>query len=124
MRFTTARLCGGEALMAVSADPMDIDVPSAADRFESEGFPVTSRDELMCVFQWNGMETTLYRQGKIMFFPLKDRQLCIKYATELLEPLAAHSDRSERPFDHRRTSAGLATINYTAPYLPACRRST
>ena len=26
MRFTTARLCGGEALMAISADILDIDL--------------------------------------------------------------------------------------------------
>ena len=39
----------------------------------------------MIVYQWNGMETTLYRPGKVMFFPLSDKTLCIKYATEILE---------------------------------------
>ena len=87
MKFTTARLCGGRALMAISADELDIDVLEVARGFESEGLAVTEKDEMMCVFQWNGMETTLYRQGKIMFFPLEDKQLCIKYATEILEPL-------------------------------------
>ena len=93
MKFTTARLCGGKALMAISADELDIDVLAAAERFESEGLPVTEKDEMMCVFQWNGMETTLYRQGKVMFYPLEDKQLCIRYATEMLEPLLP-SDRS------------------------------
>lgn len=78
MKFTTARLCGGKALMAISAEEMDIDVLAAAERFESEGLTVTEKDEMMCVFQWNGMETTLYRQGKVMFFPLEDKQLCIR----------------------------------------------
>lgn len=87
MKFTTARLCGGKALMAISADELDIDTVKAAERFESEGFTVMEKDDMMCVFQWNGMETTLYRQGKIMFFPLEDKQACIKYATEILEPL-------------------------------------
>ena len=36
-------------------------------------------------YNWNGMETTLYRQGKVMFFPLSDKATCIKYATEILE---------------------------------------
>ena len=45
------------------------------------------KDEMMAVFQWNGMETTLYKQGKVMFFPLEDKHLCIKYATEILESL-------------------------------------
>lgn len=87
MRFTTARLCGGEALMAVSADPMDIDIPALAADLASEGVEISESDDMMCVFRWNGMDTTIYRQGKVMFFPLKDRQLCIRYATELLEPL-------------------------------------
>lgn len=89
MRFTTARLCGGKALMAVSADEMDIDMEKAAAKFESEGYQITQKDDMMIVFQWNGMETTLYRQGKVMFFPLEDKHLCIKYATEMLESLLA-----------------------------------
>ena len=87
MRFTTARLCGGKALMAVSTDEMDIDMEKAAEKFRSEGCEITQQDDMMIVFQWNGMETTLYRQGKVMCFPLEDKHLCIKYATEMLESL-------------------------------------
>ena len=77
MKFTTARLCGGKALMAISA----------AEKVISEGFPISTKDDMMITFQWNGMETTLYKQGKVMFFPLEDKQLCIKYATQILESL-------------------------------------
>lgn len=101
MRFTTARLCGGEALMAVSADQMDIDVEAYAADLEARGVPVSEKDEMMCVFQWNGMDTTLYRQGKVMFFPLKDRQLCIRYATELLEPLQRRGPGCRRIMSRR-----------------------
>lgn len=87
MRFTTARLCGGKSLMAISADPMDIDLSKAAETISSRGLDITQQDEMMVVFQWNGMEVTLYRQGKVMYFPLEDKALCIKYATELLESL-------------------------------------
>lgn len=87
MRFTTARLCGGTSLMAISADPMDIDLSKAAETISSRGLDITQQDEMMVVFQWNGMEVTLYRQGKVMYFPLEDKALCIKYATELLESL-------------------------------------
>lgn len=87
MKFTTARLCGGKALMAISADELDIDTVEAAEHFGSQGCPITTVDEMMTVFQWNGMEVTLYRQGKVMFFPLEDKPLCIKYATEILESL-------------------------------------
>ena len=87
MKFTTARLCGGKALMAISADEMQIDIESAAEHLRSLGLDISTEDEMMCVFQWNGMETTLYRQGKVMFFPLEDKQLCIRYASEILESL-------------------------------------
>jgi hypothetical protein len=87
MRFTTMRLCGGEALMAISADDLDLNMISASDRLESAGHMIKQKDEMMIVMEWNGMETTIYPQGKVMFFPLKDRSLCIKYATEILEGL-------------------------------------
>ncbi len=87
MKFTTARLCGGKALMAISADELDIDMDAAAEKVVSEGFPISTKDDMMMTFQWNGMETTLYKQGKVMFFPLEDKQLCIKYATQILESL-------------------------------------
>ena len=87
MKFTTARLCGGKALMAVSADVLDIDMDAAESHFREKGCEITSKDSMMMVFTWNGMETTLYSQGKVMFFPLEDKQLCIKYATEILEAI-------------------------------------
>ena len=85
--ISTARLCGGKALMAISADELDIDMDAAAEKVISEGFPISTKDDMMITFQWNGMETTLYKQGKVMFFPLEDKQLCIKYATQILESL-------------------------------------
>ena len=85
MKFSIARLCGGQALMAVSADVMDIDMENAAKMIESEGLPISTKDDQMIVYQWNNIETTLYRPGKVMFFPLSDKALCIKYATEILE---------------------------------------
>ena len=87
MRFTTARLCGGKALMAISGEELDLDLGKAAEKFRTEGCEITQQDDMMLVFNWNGMETTLYRQGKVMFFPLEDKHLCIKYATEMLESL-------------------------------------
>jgi len=85
VKFSIARLCGGQALMAVSVDPMDIDMDAAAERIASQGLPIQTKDDQMIVYQWNGMETTLYRPGKVMFFPLSDKATCIKYATEILE---------------------------------------
>ena len=85
MKFSIARLCGGQALMAVSVDIMDIDMEAAARKIEEEGLEITSKDDQMIVYKWNDMETTLYKPGKVMFFPLSDKATCIKYATEILE---------------------------------------
>jgi len=85
VKFSIARLCGGQALMAVSVDPMDIDMEAAAEKIASEGLPIQTKDDQMIVYTWNGMETTLYKPGKVMFFPLSDKATCIKYATEILD---------------------------------------
>jgi len=81
------RLCGGEALMAISAVDLCLDIEQVTARLERMGHKIKQKDEMMAVLDWNGLETTIYPQGKVMFFPLKDRSLCIKYATELLEKL-------------------------------------
>ena len=87
MRFTTVRLCGGEALMAISADDLGLKMEEISDRLKEMGFQIKKMDEMMIIADWKGMETTIYPPGKVMFFPLKDRALCIKYATEILEEL-------------------------------------
>lgn len=89
MKFTTARLCGGKALMAISADDLCIDIENACSILEKDGITIDSKDEMMAVFKWNDMETTLYTQGKVMFFPLEDKPKCIAYATELLEKIVS-----------------------------------
>jgi len=84
MRFTTTRLCGGEALMAISAEELDLDLDRAAGIFEKEGCLIKEKDDMLLVMVWKEMETTIYPQGKIMFFPLKDKKLCIDHATDII----------------------------------------
>lgn len=85
MRFTTARLCGGRAFMAISADILDIDMKHAAEVVKAEGCTVKEQDDMLLVFEWQGMEVTLYPQGKVMYLPQTDRSQCIRDATKLLE---------------------------------------
>ncbi|AGI48148.1 hypothetical protein TALC_01160 [Thermoplasmatales archaeon BRNA1] len=85
MRFTTARLCGGKALMAISADILDLDLDKAAAILESEGCEIKEKDEMLLVFMWEGKEVTLYPQGKVMYLPQTDRAQCISDAAALLE---------------------------------------
>lgn len=87
MRFTTARLCGGKALMAISADMMDLDMEKAERVLRDEGCEIKENDGMYLVFMWNGMEVTLYPSGKVMYLPQTDRSQCISDATKLLEKL-------------------------------------
>ena len=38
----------------------------------------------MLILDWNGMEVTLYSQGKVMFYPLSEKEKAIEYATMML----------------------------------------
>jgi hypothetical protein len=73
--------------MAVPAEELSVDLDHAADVMGAEGSNIKQRDEMMLVVDWKEMETTIYPQGKVMFFPLKDKNLCIQYAAEILEKL-------------------------------------
>ena len=87
MRFTVTRLCGGNALMAASKDEMDLDM-DRAERVMSERGPVKSKDEMMLVSQWGEMEVTVYPQGKVMFYPLADKEKAVEYATDIIERIS------------------------------------
>ena len=84
MRFTITRLCGGKALMAASKDEMDLDM-DRAETIMSERGAIKSKDEMMLVSQWGEMEVTVYPQGKVMFFPLEDKEKAVEYATDIIE---------------------------------------
>ncbi len=71
--------------MAVPQEGIDIDMDKASIIIENEGHDIKQKDEMMVVFMFNDMETTLYSQGKVMFFPLTDKSQCIEYATNVLK---------------------------------------
>ena len=85
MKFAITRLCGGKALMAASSEAMDIDLERASEILSTDGF-VKKRNEdgLMLILDWKDMEVTLYPQGKVMFYPLAEKELAIEYATMIL----------------------------------------
>ena len=83
MRFSVTRLCGGAALMVSPRNAMDIDIEKASHTLSKIG-DIKSRDDMMLVMSWRGMEVTLYSQGKVMFHPLSDRDTAISYASEIL----------------------------------------
>ncbi len=87
MRFTTARLCGGKALMAISADILDLDMDKAERILKAEGCTIKEKSDMILVYEWEGKEVTLYPQGKVMYLPQTDRAECIADATKLLEKL-------------------------------------
>lgn len=84
MRFTITRLCGGKALMAASKDEMDLDM-DRAEQVMAERGEVKSKDAMMLISQWGEMEVTVYPQGKVMFYPLADKDKAVEYATDIIE---------------------------------------
>lgn len=69
--------------MAAPREQLDIDMERAASVL-SEAGEIRSTDEMMIVLSWKGMEVTVYRQGKVMFHPLDDRNTAVSYADEIL----------------------------------------
>jgi len=69
--------------MCTSRDVMSLDMEKARSVLESRG-EIKSFDEMMTVSQWNEMEVTLYPQGKVMFYPLSDKDKAVEYATEII----------------------------------------
>ena len=89
MRLNITRLCGGKALMASPPISFDLDLDEASRRLEGE-FEIKKNDGgLMLIMTWKDIEVTLYPQGKIMFYPLSDKDLAVEYATNILNKLTA-----------------------------------
>lgn len=86
MRFTITRLCGGKALMAASKDTLDLNMDMAEQVMSARG-TIKSKDEMMLVSQWGEMEVTVYPQGKVMFYPLEDKDSAVGYATDIIEEI-------------------------------------
>ncbi len=74
--------------MSIPQRNFDIDMEKASKILEEMGGEIKQKDDMMIVFTWNDMETTLYSQGKIMYYPLKDKQQCIRYSASILEKVA------------------------------------
>ena len=86
MRFAVTRLCGGQALMVASSEIFIADLEEAAQKLSVDGFTKKkNEDDLMMIFDWKGMEVTLYPQGKVMFYPLSEKNLAIEYATMIFD---------------------------------------
>ncbi len=83
MRYTVTRLCGGKALMVSPEKDLGLDLAKAADTLSAVG-DMGKCDGAMVTMKWEGMEVTLYTQGKIMFFPLKDKDDAVGKANHLL----------------------------------------
>lgn len=88
MKFTVTRLCGGKAQMVTSGDVADIDLNKASEILSKMDFTVKNIEEgLMLVMEWKMMEVTIYPQGKIMFFPLSEKELAVEYAAMIMNKI-------------------------------------
>ena len=88
MRFNITRLCGGKALMASPSEIGDYDLDVVSMKLKDEFVIDRNEGGMMLVMKWKEMEVTFYPQGKIMFYPLSEKDLAIEYATYILNRLA------------------------------------
>lgn len=85
MNFSVIRMCGGKALIASSSEQLNIDLNHASNILAHEGFKINKNDAgLMLIMNWKEMEITLYPQGKVMFFPLTEKEMAIEYASMII----------------------------------------
>ena len=88
MKFTTTRLCGGLAIMASPVQESDVDMIQAFSVLSKVG-EIKEHDELMIVMSWNGMDVTIYQQGKVMFHPLSDKVKAVRLANEIIDMIVS-----------------------------------
>lgn len=87
MRYTLTRLCGGEALLLTPREeipPIQLEV---AQKGLSEEGVEASLDGMMLIMRWREMEVTVYENGKIMFYPLREKSEALEHAADLMEYL-------------------------------------
>lgn len=89
MRFNVTRLCGGKALMVAPASEMEIDLASVPEKLGKD-FAVKSSDDMMLVLLWKDMEVTIYSSGKMMFYPLSEKDVALKYASSIIAEISSH----------------------------------
>ncbi|MCQ2056456.1 MAG: hypothetical protein MJY64_03220 [archaeon] len=87
MNFTVTRLCGGKALMVIPREDTNINLKYVPDILGEEFVVKSDHEGLMLVLNWKNMDVTLYPQGKIMFYPLDDKNLAIEYAVSIFNKI-------------------------------------
>ena len=86
MRYSVTRLCGGKALMVTPCERISLDIVKISDALSKVG-DIAKTDDMMLVMSWKGVEVTVYSQGKIMFYPVDDRDVAVSYANDILSML-------------------------------------
>jgi len=69
--------------MASPVQDQDVNMEHAFSVLSKVG-EIKEHDELMIVMSWNGMDVTVYQQGKVMFHPLSDKVEAVRLANEII----------------------------------------
>ncbi len=73
--------------MVIPREDVDIDLEHAPDTLGEEFVVKNDYEGLMLVLNWKDMDVTLYPQGKIMFYPIDDKNLAIEYAISIFNKI-------------------------------------
>jgi hypothetical protein len=73
MKFRLIRVCKGEAMSAIPQEVVRYDLKASISSLEKNGYQVEDKD-IMLVSKKNGIEVTVYVNGRLMISPMQDKE--------------------------------------------------
>ncbi|QLH74458.1 MAG: hypothetical protein HPY73_02650 [Methanomassiliicoccales archaeon] len=81
-RFRIIRVCKGESMSAIPQDVARYDLEASAIALKERGYEVDDK-EVMLLAKKDGIEVTVYMNGRLMISPMKDREMAKNLAENL-----------------------------------------
>lgn len=90
MKFRLIRVCKGEAMSAIPQEVVRFDLKASAGGLERDGYQVDDK-EMMLVAKKDGVEVTVYVNGRLMISPMQDKERAKQiseatYSTLVVDP--------------------------------------
>lgn len=79
MQFKVVRICESDALSVIPKESVRFDIDRSAEILEGEGYEVDNAG-VMLIAKKEGMEITVYRNGRLMIHPIEDRERAAEIA--------------------------------------------
>ncbi|OPY33248.1 MAG: hypothetical protein A4E32_00924 [Methanomassiliicoccales archaeon PtaU1.Bin124] len=91
MKFRLIYVCKGEAVSAIPQDVIRYDLKASIPNLERDGYQVDDKD-MMLIARKEGIEVTIYMNGRLMISPMKDKEWARKISEATYESLVVESE--------------------------------